>query len=201
MIGAMLGATGGFAFHPEIAIVLTITSAIVAVLPASRRAGLLAMLLWGVLASDGIGLKKYIGPLGFAAFGALTIAAAAAYSVLWAEFLVYPLACMEAFFVGSLAHQTAFEMATVGHLTSDFDSCATALMPLLFGFLLTIALITPGPLMLLFCVLRSAAQDETRPPHPLGTRSGRILITAGVAAGMAFGFFAWHDWQINQPCL
>jgi hypothetical protein len=128
MLGAMwIALTGGFSFHPFIPIVFTLTSAIVAFVPSSRKAGLTAALLWCVVAIGGSALTKYIGPLDFAAFGALTIAAAAAYSPRWAQWLLYPVAFIEAAWVASLVRQTAFEIAAVGHPTPSVDGCATAL--------------------------------------------------------------------------
>ncbi len=194
---------GGFAWYPWIPAGLALTGAALAWISASRGAGVIACLSSLAFATIGIDLKKYFGPLGFAAVSTLAVGGTALLAPRLARWILIPLAFIEAAWLGSLCRQVGFELLTSGHLTSAVDPCATYFLPMYFAFFLGLALVTGAGAKTLAALdtdtrARSVGGGEALSRLRLGKHGAYTFV---LIAGAALGIALWHDWQISQPCM
>ncbi len=193
---------GGFVWYPWVPTTLVALSATFSLIPASRTAGIIGSVLWGVLAVIGIEHEKYFGPLGFAALSALLVAMIMLFAPALARWSIVPIAFLEGAWPASLARQATFEVATLGYVTRAVDPCGAYFLPVIFAVFVVVVVITAALLQLLtsFAIVNDV---WGRIPDAAGILWGkwRVALAIAVAAGTTLGFGMWRDWQINQPCM
>ena len=181
-----------------------VVSAIMSAPPRSRIPGLASCILWMLLIFFAVwgnhGIKYY--PLIFdSACILLLLASTSAAFPKVAECMIPPVTFVEAAWLASLIRQIRYEYATVGHLTLRYDSCATALTPLVASILLL--LISAFTCALFGCdaLILTIARHEKATWETRLAFTHRLLSILAACLGLWYGLAHWVDWQINQPCL
>ncbi len=155
--------------------------------------------LASILSITGLFIEpKWFGPLGFAALSWALIIGMRALSPQLALWSTVTLGFFNAAWIALVIRQIVFELSTIGYLTNAFDSCTVALLPILVGFSLFVALVPSVLVTVLQRASRPAGADSFA---AFPWQVWRIALVLSFAVGAFAGALNWHDSQIDQPCL
>lgn len=141
---------------------------------------------------------KFYGFVAFIACSLSVLATSTALGRTRFAFSAIPAALYFSLFLGSaVLRQITYEIATRGHVTNLYDSCAAAFTPYIVPFTLIYLLTLGGFISMIAFLIGTLFMQPQRIKMALFVLAA---LLAG-AYGWQNGWTGWHDAQVIQPCL